>query len=314
MDLFNLKLANQLKLQLGSFSPVGQPTQLSTLSRDYLDFYQLPLPNGQYSVSLGTYDIKQQSIFCASWRPTHATATALIVHGYMDHLGLYNHLINFLLSKNIAVVCFDLPGHGLSTGEPGHINDFVEYTAVLKGLINICQQHFPAPLHGLGQSMGGAILLKHLINHSPNTPYCFDSLNLFAPLLYPKAWTTSRLFLPLIRPFKTSIKRVFRHSSHDQSFLDFLRLQDPLQPRTIPLTWLAAVEKWIQEFESSRGSDFPVKLIQGSADKTLEWQKNTAVFKDKLGNLDVSLIDLANHHMVNEIESLRWDIFSAIDI
>ena len=99
MDLFNLKLANQLKLQLGSFSPVGQPTQLSTLSRDYLDFYQLPLPNGQYSVSLGTYDIKQQSIFCASWRPTHATATALIVHGYMDHLGLYNHLINFLLSK-----------------------------------------------------------------------------------------------------------------------------------------------------------------------------------------------------------------------
>ena len=57
-----------------------------------------------------------------------------------------------------------------------------------------------------------------------------------------------------------------------------------------------------------------MKLIQGSADKTLEWQKNTAVFKDKLGNLDVSLIDLANHHMVNEVESLRWDIFSAIDI
>jgi len=314
MDLFNLKLANQLKQHLGRFSAEDEPSQLSALSKAYLDFYKLPLPETQWCVSLGTLNINQQSIFCASWRPNNAKATALIVHGYMDHLGLYKHLITFLLSQNIAVVCFDLSGHGLSAGEPGHINDFAEYTDVLETLIETCQQHFPAPLHGLGQSMGGAILLKHLINYSDISVYPFDTLNLFAPLLYPKAWTISRIFLPFIKPFRRSIKRVFRPSSYDLVFLDFLRHKDPLQPLTIPVTWLGAVDNWIKEFETSEGSDFPVNLIQGTADKTLDWQRNTGVFTDKLPNLHLCMIDHANHHLVNEIESLRCEIFNAIKL
>lgn len=316
MDLFNLKLANQLRQQLGPFSAEGEPSQLSGLSKDYFDFYKLPLPETQWCVSLGTLNINQQSIFCASWRPNKAKAkaTALLVHGYMDHLGLYKHLITFLLSQNIAVVCFDLPGHGLSAGEPGHIDDFAEYTDVLETLIETCQQYFPAPLHALGQSMGGAILLKHLINHSRTSDYPFHTVNLFAPLLHPKAWATSRLFLPFIKMFKQSIQRVFRYSSHDQAFLDFLRYKDPLQPRTIPITWLGAMDQWAKEFKSSDANAFPVNLIQGSADKTLDWQHNTKVFKNKLANLQVTMIDRANHHMVNEIESLRREIFDAIQL
>lgn len=314
MQPFNLEQANLFRQQLGLFNPSDKPSKPTLLSEHYLDFYRLPRAEFYGGPTLGTLNVNDNSIFCAAWRPTNAKATALLVHGYMDHLGLYKHLINFLLSQKIAVVCFDLPGHGLSTGESGHSKNFVNYTDVLKQLIEICRQHLPAPLHGLGQSMGGAILLKHLINHSSHSGYPFDTLNLFAPLLYPKAWSTSRIFLPLIKPFKKSIKRVFRPSSYDQSFLDFLRYKDPLQPLTIPVTWLGAVDIWIREFETSQGSDFPVNLIQGSADKTLDWQHNTEVFKEKLPNLHLCMIDRANHHLVNETESLRCDIFDAIKL
>ena len=314
MTTFNVLKINQLKQQLSRFDPTSDETKASPLLRHYLDFYRLPTPCKQLSVSVGTVAVNQTAIFTAAWQPPEPVGTALVVHGYMDHLGLYNHLIRFLLARNLAVLCCDLPGHGLSGGESAYIKDFANYSAVIEEMVSICQQKFPAPLYGLGQSMGGAILLKHLINHPPGVNYCFKRLNLFAPLLHPKAWSTSRRLLPLVRPFKKSIKRVFRPSSYDQEFLDFLRYQDPLQPLTIPIPWLVAVDRWAQEFEASVGSDFEVNLIQGNADKTLDWKYNLEAFKNKLPNLNLHMIDNANHHMVNEIEPLRRKIFEAIEL
>ncbi len=313
MVTFKTSQVNQLKRQLGVFDP-DSSTVHNPLLRNYLEFYKLPSASSQNCVTIGNLEVNQKPIFTAAWQPPHALGTALVVHGYMDHLGLYGHLINFLLSRKLAVVCFDLPGHGLSAGESGYIDDFVEYTNVLERLIELCQQQFPTPLYGLGQSMGGAILLKHLINHGSHTQYPFKSLNLFAPLLHPKAWRTVRRFLPLVKLFKKSVKREFRPSSYDLTFLDFLRTQDPLQPLTIPVAWLSAADNWVQELESSRGSDFPLTIIQGDADKTLDWRYNVKAFTDKLTNLNLCMIDRANHHMVNEIESLRRDIFQRIQL
>lgn len=282
--------------------------------QSYLDFYALPKPHSQLTVAAGTLAVGQTTLFAAAWQPSKSVGTAIIVHGYLDHLGLYGHLIRYLLDRNMAVVCFDLPGHGLSDGEPAYIGDFAEYTDALTAVIDVCRANSAAPLHGLGQSMGGAILLKHLINTERQDDYPFDSLNLFAPLLHPKGWSISRRLIPLFRPFRKSIKRVFRPSSYDREFLDFLRLKDPLQPRTIPLPWLIAADKWAREFQRSVGSDFPINLIQGTADGTLDWQYNLRVFRDKLPGIQVQIIDTANHHLVNEIESLRRDIFAAIHL
>lgn len=282
--------------------------------QSYLDFYALPKPHSQLTVAAGTLAVGQTTLFAAVWQPSKSVGTAIIVHGYLDHLGLYGHLIRYLLDRNMAVVCFDLPGHGLSDGEPAYIGDFAEYTDALTAVIEVCRANSAAPLHGLGQSMGGAILLKHLINTERQDDYPFDSLNLFAPLLHPKGWSISRRLIPLFRPFRKSIKRVFRPSSYDREFLDFLRLKDPLQPRTIPLPWLIAADKWAREFQRSVGSDFPINLIQGTADGTLDWQYNLRVFRDKLPGIQVQIIDTANHHLVNEIESLRRDIFAAIHL
>ena len=303
-----------LRETLGSLDSALAQANTADSLQPYLDFYSLPKPHAQLTVAAGTLTVDQTSVFAAAWKPPAPAGTAIVVHGYLDHLGLYSHLIQYLLDQNIAVVCFDLPGHGLSDGEPAHIENFTEYTEVLAAVVEVCTANFSAPLHGLGQSMGGAILLKHLINTEKRGNYPFDSLNLFAPLLHPKGWPVSRRLIPLMRPFRKSIKRVFRRSSYDRAFLDFLRFEDPLQPRAIPLPWLMAADMWAREFPRSEGSEFPVNLIQGTADGTLDWQYNLGVFRDKLPGVQVQMIDTANHHLVNEIESLRREIFTAIDL
>jgi alpha-beta hydrolase superfamily lysophospholipase len=304
----------QIKNSLFAFGKITEQHPQIDWLNSYLALYKLPPSTHTLDFYCGALDINQQSIFTAAWVPSQSEGTAIIVHGYLDNLGLFSHLIDFLLAQNLTVVCFDLPGLGLSEGKSAFINDFSDYTGVLEGIISLCKGQFTAPFHGFGQSTGGAILLKHLLDKESVEAYSFKSLNLLAPLLHPKGWWLNRHLLPFVKPFRKSLKRRFGRSSHDEKFLAFIRQQDVFQPTAMPLPWFAAADKWAKQFEASTGSDFEVNIIQGTGDTTLDWKYNLRLFKQKLPNMRLSLIDGAYHHMANESQNLRRQIFDAIDL
>jgi alpha-beta hydrolase superfamily lysophospholipase len=93
-----------------------------------------------------------------------------------------------------------------------------------------------------------------------------------------------------------------------------LRDQDPLQPTRVPLDWVGAMDQWISEFAQSGKMDYPVHIIQGDNDKTLDWEYNLSQFRLKFNALQVSIIKRANHHLVNEEETLRDSIFAKIKL
>jgi alpha-beta hydrolase superfamily lysophospholipase len=308
---FNSDSIVELKKTLPVFDIVNRQTLSPQLS-SYLNHYRLPGKELRLKFYLGTLEVNQQAIFAAAWEPPISNGTAIVVHGYLDHLGLFSPLINHLLDKDLTVVCFDLPGLGLSDGVRASIDDFADYTLVLDHIVKVCQQRFTGPLHSLGQSTGGAILLKHLLDADKNTAYPFASLNLLAPLLHPRGWWLNRHLLPIVTPFRKALKRRFGESSHDKAFLTFLREKDFFQPKVMPLPWFGAAEKWAKEFETCEGSDFPVNIIQGTSDQTLDWKYNLAVFKEKLPQMQLQLIEDAYHHLANEEPRLRKQIFEAM--
>ena len=69
---------------------------------------------------------------------------------------------------------------------------------------------------------------------------------------------------------------------------------------------------WAREIEHHPGNSFAINVIQGDADGTLDWQFNLKLFQQKFPNMSLQLIHGAGHHMVNEREDLRQQIFSAI--
>ena len=142
--------------------------------KQYLTFYQLPKASNDVQLIVGKSPDRQTLI--AAWKPTVSRGTVVVVHGYMDHIGLYNHLIKYLLQQQLNVVCFDLMGHGLSSGDPGSINNFSQYVEQLEQVIALSNEYFPGPTHGIGQSMGGAILPKHRINKPDNNQNRLTSL------------------------------------------------------------------------------------------------------------------------------------------
>ena len=307
------KTLGHLRLAMPLFSDAMLKTRTPIdLLTDYLQFYQLPLATPNLKLTAGTTEDHQTVIM--SWEPAKSLGTVIIVHGYMDHTGLYGHLIRHLLGRQLTVVCLDLKGHGLSSGAACSITDFGDYVAQVQSVITLCQAHFAGPLHGIGQSMGGSVLMKHCLNQSTHNAYPFTSLTLLAPLLQPADWKKNRRLYYFSRWFVKSIKRVFRPSSRDIEFLAFLREQDPLQPTRVPLDWVGAMDQWISEFAQVNKVDYPVHIIQGDNDKTLDWKYNLSQFRLTFNALQVTIIKRANHHLVNEEEALRESIFAKIEL
>src|SRR4030043_464172 len=92
----------------------------------YLEFYGLKIAVARHEFvpfESGGFELAGH-IF----RPKEYKATVFILHGYLNHCGLLSKLIKYLVEAGFAVAVYDLPGHGLSSGEPTAIDDFSQYT------------------------------------------------------------------------------------------------------------------------------------------------------------------------------------------
>ena len=309
-----------------NFDPDTDATseQLS-VAQEYLRYYNLRpedvLPQVQHY--LGTTNVSMASgehftVVCHYWLHPEAKDTTFVVHGYFDHVGLYGHLIKDLLERGSNVVTFDLPGHGISSGERATIASFDHYVEVLDAIcqlakINLPKLHFPKPWRAIGQSTGGSIVLKHILEAgSRGQPPVFDQAILLAPLVRPRFWRFNGWVYLLTRRFLQRIDRVFVPNSGDRDFVEFIKAKDPLQARHLSLEWIGAMKRWIARFIELPESDFPITIIQGDRDATVDWKGNLDLLRDKFPNSRVHMLSGAQHHLVNETQKIREKIFALI--
>ena len=237
----------------------------------------------------------------------------ILLHGYMEHSGLYSRLIEYLLQQDWMVFSFDLPGHGLSSGEPYAIGDFSEYAATLVELLSTHQQQLPGPWVMIGQSTGAAVMMEQLLSY-PDSGQDWPMVGrvLVSPLVRPA-------MLPVIR-WKYSwfgwclqrVRRSYGDSSGDQQFLDFIRYQDPLQYQWIPVSWVGAMLRWLDRVEQAKARDEQVLIVQGDKDSTLDWQYNLQLLKKIFPTQQLHTITGARHQLIQEESAHRDQVFSQI--
>lgn len=260
---------------------------------------------------LGWVEVGGRRLAVQGWWRDGARATLLLLHGYYDHMGLYRHVFDWALAMNFAVLSCDLPGHGLSEGEPASIDDFAEYQAVLAALFEAAEMlNLPQPWHLFGQSTGGAILLDYLLTGAPRPD--LGQTVLLSPLIRPRAWLRSKLSYHLLNPFVSQIARRFTDNSSDSAFLDFVR-RDPLQAQVLPTAWVGALARWIPRIENAPASTHSPLIIQGDADMTVDWQHNLEVLGAKFRAPEQLILPGARHHLVNEDEAQRQRLFALLN-
>lgn len=294
---------------------IGEPVLENDNIQRYREYYGIDFENKKdhLSASLGYLDVSGYRVFVHTFQQEKPKGTVFVLHGYYDHVGIYDHVIEYLIDQRFSVIAFDLPGHGLSTGENVAIQDFHRYQIVLHSIMDAARNQMPKPWHIVGQSTGGAVIIDFLLTggFTPKTSP-FKKVVLLAPLVRPQRWLLGRIMQSIVILFKQYIVRNFGTNSNDVNFLYFLRGRDPLQSKMMSARWVGALKSWVPYIESKGTSDVPITVIQGQQDGTVDWQHNLAVIRQKFSRSELVFISQAHHQMVNETEALRKEIFGVV--
>ena len=202
----------------------------------YLSHYRLNQISAPWPVhhSLGSFDSLHYRLIGQYFAlpDEQSQGNVVVVHGYYDHVGLFRHAIEYCLSRGYSVLAFDLPGHGLSSGDPASIDSFDHYSQALADCLKVAREGgVEGPLHVLAQSTGAAAVINCLLNQDGFQLTDLGEIVLLAPLLRPVDWKSGLLKFHLMRWFVKRVKRDFATNSHDEQFLRFILEQDPLQTR-----------------------------------------------------------------------------------
>ena len=273
----------------------------------YVNFYALGLNNVQHQ--LCPIQSGQWRVMVQTFTPAEVRGDVLLCHGYYDHVGIYGHVIRYLLQRGLRVVTFDQPGHGLSQGEPATIDSFESYVQVVEDVRQFAEARYGEQAwHWVGQSMGGAVVMEYLARQSTVS----GDVVLFAPLVRPYAWGINQWVFALAKHTIVQKKRVFTQNADNPEFLSFLR-DDPLQAHVLPVAWVQAMVDWFTGFEQREPMTWAPRIIQGHLDRTVDWQYNEGVLRRLFPQAQWLALPTGRHHLVNESAELRAQMWQWLD-
>jgi acylglycerol lipase len=177
-----------------------------------------------------------------AWLPTESPrASILAVHGLNDYSGGFEATGAFLAARGFAVYAFDQRGFGRNSetgiwaGGGRMADDAVQVATLLRA------RHPGVPLYGLGESMGGAVLLHALQRHPSGW---IDAVVLSAPAIWGRNEMRRYQRLPLnvlahsMRGLKFSGRMLGRRPSDDPDTLRWLREDQHVIQRTrVDVLW-----------------------------------------------------------------------------
>jgi alpha-beta hydrolase superfamily lysophospholipase len=108
-------------------------------------------------------------LFAQSWEPDSAPrAVVCLVHGLGEHSGRYQHVAQAFTQAGLAVLTFDLRGHGQSGGTRGHTPSADAYLNDIDQLLAEAGTRYPgAPRFLYGHSLGGLLVLFYTLKRKP---------------------------------------------------------------------------------------------------------------------------------------------------
>ncbi len=76
---------------------------------------------------------------------------------------------------------------------------------------------------------------------------------------------------------------------------------------------MGALARWIPRIEGASPSVRQPLVIQGEADKTVDWQHNLEVLNARFKQPQILLLPEARHHLANETAEIRARYFAFLD-
>lgn len=284
-----------------------------------------PLSGNPIEEQKHSFSLKGQGdthLACTTYLPKGKTkASVLIAHGYAEHMGRYNHVVQAFLEKDIAVSLLDHRGHGLSGGPRANVLDFDDFARDFAVFAEkVLEDQEKTPYFLFGHSMGCPILLRYLD--------LFQAQEHFRGLILSgAALIVSQKVSPLLIKMSGLISSLLPHlpvAEFDSEGLsrdpDVITryMADPLtytkktkaRIGTCLLNARSLVEETLSEIT------LPLLLLHGGGDRIIS-PESSRLIADKAGSEDITLTIYPElfHEILNEPEwqTVMEDILSWVE-
>jgi alpha-beta hydrolase superfamily lysophospholipase len=245
-------------------------------------------------------------LFGRAWLPERAQRSVLLVHGWAEHSGRYEHVGAWLAARGCAVHAYDHRGHGRSAGPRGHARRFADLLDDLEIALARAREESPAlPVFLLGHSMGGLVVAAFVAERGPEITGAVTSGAALALADVP-----SRARLALLRLAARVAPRMRRDRpiagealSRDPE-VGRAYAEDPLVLRRMTLGFGAALLDAARRTQEAAGAvRVPMLLLHG-ADDTLTLAEGSRRFHAGLSApaSDLRLYAGLRHEILNEPE------------
>lgn len=222
------------------------------------------------------------TLFAEDWKPqAEIRAVVALVHGLGEHIGRYKQVAAALNDAGIALIGFDLPGHGQSSGARGHAS----FNGILNDIDHLLEeaaQRYPGkPRFLYGHSMGGALALYYGLKRRPNVQGMIVSApGLATGVPVPSSKLFMAKVLSMVAPSITMDNGLdLNYLSHSQELIRAYKADPLVHPRISARLGndLLSTGSWILE----HAGEFPTPLLlmQGAGDRIVSVTYNSLFAK-----------------------------------
>ncbi|HVV81914.1 MAG TPA: lysophospholipase [Kofleriaceae bacterium] len=250
------------------------------------------------------------TLYVELFRPAAAPrAVAVVVHGYAEHIGRYREVAHVLVNAGLAVVGFDLRGHGRSSGRRGVIRSFTDYLDDLDAALAVARELHPGlPVVLVAHSNGGLITLRALTDERRRPAVAgavISSPFLALKLAVPKAriWVAraaSRLFPGFTQKNGLRVEDITSDKAMQQA-----RLADTLCHEVASARWFTeSMDAQAHVRARATSIDVPTLWLIGGADPIADPAVSNALART-VPKAEVHLLEGFLHEVFNEVDRAR---------
>ena len=239
-------------------------------------------------------------------------AAVCLVHGLGEHCGRYQQLAENFARAGLALITFDLRGHGCSQGRQGHAPNYAALLSDIGLLLKEARSRFPgAPRFLYGHSLGGNLVIDYALKRRPPIAGLIASAPLLRLANTPPAWKAG-----LIRTLNALHLQPALRSGMEQAALsrnpEIVKAyrNDPLvHDRITP----ALAETMINEgrwcLEHAEKLSLPLLLMHGGADRITSPEASSD-FAERTNRCTLKIWPESYHELHNEPN--RDELFAVV--
>lgn len=244
------------------------------------------------------------------WKvPNPPRAVVVLVHGFGEHSGRYlETVVPVLNGAGLAVLGFDLVGHGRSGGKRGHCKGYGQLMDQLGCACNYARDAFPTlPLFLYGHSMGGNLVLNLVLRKLERPTGVVASSPYLRLAFKPPAWKVragqilERLMPSITIPSGLDPKAI----SRDPGAVEAYRSDPLVHDRISPKYAFPVIEAGEKAILMAKQWDLPLFMAHGTGDQIID-HRGSIAFCEAAAHSQLYLHPGGYHELHHDLDSDQY--------